>query len=59
MVSSILNFYNFSKRSIWAKTGTLTGTTPPSLSEPGSYGNVGVLQTPLRSKTEALPSDKG
>ena len=37
--------------------GTLTGTTIPCQSGPGSNGNEGILHTPQTSKTRALPSD--
>ena len=35
----------------------LTGTTTPSLSEPGSNGNEGALHIPQSSRTGILPSD--
>ena len=48
MTSSIPNEYEaFLKRYIWRRDGTLTGSTTPGQSEPGSNGNKGVLQTPL------------
>ena len=36
---------------------TLTGTTAPGQSEPGSNDNQGVLHNPQSSKTGASPSD--
>ena len=43
--------------SIWLKYGTLTGTTIPIQSRPGSNGNKVVLQTPQISKTGTSPPD--
>ena len=45
------------KSSIWFIYGTLTSTTTPGQSEPGSNGNEGVLHIPQSFRTGASPSD--
>ena len=51
MVSSIVN-----NNSIWTIDGTLTGSTTPSESEPGSNSNEEVFLIPENSKTTASSS---
>ena len=43
--------------SIWPINRTLSGSTTPSLSGPGSNGNERVLHIPQISKARTLPSD--
>ena len=54
MVSSIVNDQTVS---IWAMSETLTGTTTPGQSDPGSYANERVLHILQSSRNEASPSD--
>ena len=57
---SISHLFTHCKKSnsfIWPINKTLSGTTTPGQSWPGSNGNEGALHIPQSSRTESSPSD--